>query len=113
MEETLPERRRRQRQEALDIANQTRTLQAELKKRLRDGRVNPVVLLEGHDRVWSKFALELKVGVLLRSIPTFGQDTVREILHEVGLFTDDKLKHQSNAVRKRLTYLVGLVLARE
>lgn len=109
----LVERRTAKRREALLLANQVRTAQAELKRRLRDGRVNPVVLLRGQDEMWSRFAFELKVGVLLKSIPTFGRNTVTELLQEAGLLHEDRLKNHSPETIARLVYLVELCLGRE
>lgn len=104
---------RQHRREALELANMVRTAQAELKRRLRQGRVNPVVLLQGHDEMWSRFAMELKIGPLLRSIPGFGREHVREILAECGMFPDDRLKNQSPEKIARLVYLIELCLERE
>lgn len=109
----LIEERQRKRREALELANKVRTAQAELKRRLVRGEVNPVVLLQGQDEMWSRFAYELKVGVLLRSIPTFGKTVVRDILAECGLFHEDRLKNQDTQKIARLVYLVELCLGRE
>lgn len=106
-------RHREKRLDNLAWANKVRVAQAEMKRRLRDGRIKPLPMLEGHDETWSRFAREVKVGVMLNAIPRLGQSTVKEILYECDLDHDDRLKNATEEQVARLIGLVTLILNRE
>lgn len=106
-------RHREKRMQNLEWANKVRVAQAEMKRRLRDGRIQPLRMLEGHDETWSRFAREVKVGVMLNAIPRLGTSTVKEILYECDLDHDDRLKHATEEQTERLIGLVRMLLNRE
>ena len=113
MESGYLDRRQQQREAALLTANQVRIAQAELKRRIKDGRVDPLRALEGKDEMWSDFVTHLKLGVFLRFIPRFGRETVEEILRDVGLYSNSRLRDQPAEVRARVLFLVRMLLERE
>jgi len=106
-------RQNEKRVENLKWANKVRIAQAEMKRRLREGRIDPVLMLEGYDKTWSRFAREVKIGVLLNAIPRLGNSTVREILAECQMYPEDRLKEVEEWQRDRCIHLVKILLTRE
>jgi len=106
-------RQNQKRVENLKWANKVRVAQGEMRRRLRAGRIDPVLLLEGHDKTWSRFAREVKIEGLLMAIPGLGLSTVREILTECQMFPEDRLNKVQAWQRDRCIHLVSILLTRE
>lgn len=102
-----------QRLTALETANKVRSAGATLKKRMRRGELDPVAILRGQDDVWGRFADEVKLEPLLRSIPRFGRRTVHNIIVEVEVYPTTRLKNLPPHTRNRLADLVASIQGRE
>jgi hypothetical protein len=109
----IPARLTRQRIEALEVANAVRAAQAQLKQAIKHGELDPVLIVLGQDDVWGRFAEELKLEPLLRSVPRFGRRTVHSILTECGLYPNSRLKQLSPETRQLLAHTVAAVQRRE
>jgi hypothetical protein len=117
----IRERLEAQRDEALRLANRKRMAKSALRKGIRDGSIDPLLLLDGHldEREIEIFTGEMvaigdalascRIGDLLLDIPRFGKQTRKEIMRELSINTDTKFKDLSPSRRQDLTHVVRLL----
>ncbi len=95
--------------EALALANQIRIRRANLKRNIRQGKLDPVKLLEGGYVDWEEAFTDTTVEQFLMAIPRFGRITVQEILNELKVNGTLKLQYLTIARRKQLANMVRMV----
>lgn len=95
---------------ALAYGNQIRSAGALLKKEMKKGAVDPVVVMRGDDAEWEPFVRPMKLGAFLRSVPTFGPRTVEDFLAHVSLSSDVRLRALTYERRGELAELIDATL---
>jgi hypothetical protein len=116
---TLPEglgdvcdRLRKQRQEALNLANERRVALAALRNRIRTKELNVLMLLEGHLEEEEFLLGRATVESILMAIPRFGPLTVKAIMAELDMTTATRFGALSKTRRADLAATVRGVMGR-
>lgn len=116
---TLPEglgdvgdRMRKQREEALAMANERRVALAALRRRIRTKELNVLMLLEGHLEDEEELLERATVESILMAIPRFGHITVKAIMADLDMTTATRFGSLSPNRRADLAATVRGVLGR-
>jgi hypothetical protein len=104
---TIQDARREQRMNALKLANDKRTQNAQLKRLVGNQEVDPIDVLNQRDHPWS-----MKIQDFLLCIRGFGTKTVEEILGEFSVSGKIKINRLSAQRRRELIHLIRLLQAK-
>lgn len=106
----MPQPDRVQSMRALGKAQRVRAARAQLKRGLKDQKIDPVALMRGGDEVWEPWIGEMRLDALLAMVPGFGPATVEDFLNAVHLPGRVMLLALTYAKRDELADLLYLAL---
>jgi hypothetical protein len=109
---TIQDARREQRMNALKLANDKRTQNAQLKRLVGNQEVDPIDVLNQRDHPWYEVAGSMKIQDFLLCIRGFGTKTVEEILGEFSVSGKIKINRLSAQRRRELIHLIRLLQAK-
>lgn len=94
----LPQLTDEQRMEALAKAAQTRHARAELREKIKSGKVSLESVLDSDDPV----ATRMMVSTLIESLPGYGKAKAAKIMDELGISASRRVKGLGARQRERL-----------
>lgn len=94
----LPQLTDEQRKEALEKAAQARHERAELRKKIKSGKVTLEEVLDSDDPI----ANRMKVSALIESLPGYGKAKAAKIMDELGISATRRVKGLGARQREQL-----------
>ena len=94
----LPQLTDEQRKEALEKAAQARHERAELREKIKSGKVTLEEVLESDDPI----ANRMKVSALIESLPGYGKAKAAKIMDELGISASRRVKGLGARQREQL-----------
>ena len=94
----LPQLTDEQRKEALEKAAQARHERAELRERIKSGKVTLEEVLDSDDPI----ANRMKVSALIESLPGYGKAKAAKIMDELGISATRRVKGLGARQREQL-----------
>lgn len=110
--EAVRERIERQRRDALTLANERRLAKADLRRRIKQREVDPVLLLQGHFSQDESTFQNMALDDFLLAIPRIGRGIADEILIEFGASSATKIGKLSATRRGDLAALLAEVMGK-
>lgn len=112
MAEGKLQRRRKQRLQGLDRANEVRRIRADLREAMKAGNVDPIALLAGELEPYEEIIEGWRLEPLLHSIPGIGSAVATEI-YMVGKFSPNmRVRALSKSRREELARLCAQAVPR-
>jgi signal recognition particle GTPase len=94
----LPQLTDAQRKEALEKAAQARHARAELREKIKSGKVTLQEVLDSDDPIASR----MKVSTLIESLPGYGKAKAAKIMDELGISSTRRVKGLGARQREQL-----------
>ena len=94
----LPQLTDEQRKEALEKAAQARHERAELREKIKSGKVTLEEVLDSDDPIASR----MKVSTLIESLPGYGKAKAAKIMEELGISATRRVKGLGARQREQL-----------
>ncbi|MGI6229621.1 MAG: integration host factor, actinobacterial type [Tractidigestivibacter sp.] len=94
----LPQLTDEQRKEALEKAAQARHARAELREKIKSGKVTLEEVLDSDDPI----ANRMKVSTLIESLPGYGKAKAAKIMDELGISSTRRVKGLGARQREQL-----------